>query len=58
MADQSEPVAWAYELAYTVIEGRYYDRWYKEISYFKPCVPEGSIRNLRPLYAHPAPKED
>jgi hypothetical protein len=45
----AEPVMWQYELA-TAVEpdGTYVDwRWHCTSS--KPCVPEGSIRNLRPL---------
>lgn len=51
-----EPVAWRYELA-TV---RYWEGdkptgwgcWSPpKLSLTKPCVPEGSIRNLTPLYA-------
>lgn len=43
-----EAVAWAYELASSLQEGRY-TNWSKNLTYSKPSVPEGSIRNLRPL---------
>lgn len=51
----SSPVAWIYELA-TVYDSRTdeYLGWKKYVSETKPIVPEGSIRNLRPLYEGPA----
>lgn len=49
-----EPVAWSYELALT-ISAHAHDVWGKpQLSFTKPRVPEGAIRNLVPLYA-PAP---
>jgi hypothetical protein len=45
-----EPIAWIYELAY-VMRGDKYSDWRERITKHKPNVPEGSIRNLRPLYA-------
>lgn len=55
-----EPVAWSYELA-THIQGgvtgdKQYTSFEARISLDKPNVPEGSIRNLRPLYTSPPPK--
>ena len=47
-----EPVAWSYELATTMLEHRY-DGWEHLITRYKPNVPEGSIRNLTPLFAAP-----
>ena len=50
---QEEPVAWRFELA-TMRAGDTYTGWRApQLSFRKPCVPEGSIRNLTPLYAHP-----
>lgn len=49
----AEPVAYAYELAsYYDPRTREYSCWEPRLSFHKPNVPEGSIRNLRPLYAH------
>lgn len=48
-----EPAAWLFELARAVHydQGRkYYDAWEPQLSLTKPNVPEGSVRNLRPLY--------
>jgi hypothetical protein len=46
-----EPVAWVFELAGWIVDGKY-ARWGKpQLSFDEPCVPEGSVRNLRPLYA-------
>ena len=47
-----EPVAWSYELATTMLEHGY-DGWEHLITRYKPNVPEGSIRNLTPLYTTP-----
>ena len=53
LAEQvQEPVAWSYELATTMLEHRY-DGWEHLITRYKPNVPEGSIRNLTPLFAAP-----
>lgn len=53
--DSGEPVAWSYELANAKWfggerDGQYCD-WKKHLTVYKPNVPAGSIRNLRPLYA-------
>lgn len=53
----NKPIAWVFELAH------FYDRktgeysgWSKpQVSLTEPSVPEGSIRNLRPLFAALAP---
>jgi hypothetical protein len=47
-AADAEPVAWQYEIATQIIDGHYacFD-W--RLGTTEPCVPEGSIRNLRPL---------
>jgi hypothetical protein len=37
--------AWSYELAMAITDGEY-DNWEKRLSYDKPNVPPGSIRNL------------
>lgn len=52
-----EPVAWMYELA-TMIDaetGEYGGWGGTKLGLHKPDVPEGSIRNLTPLYAAPPP---
>lgn len=50
-----EPVAWSYELANARrwVDGKpaEYCDWQPYVTVRKPCVPSGSIRNLRPLYA-------
>jgi Ethanolamine utilization protein EutJ (predicted chaperonin) len=43
------PFAYSYELAQTVRDGVYSD-FRAFFSVAKPNVPEGSIRNLKPLY--------
>ena len=49
------PVAWSYELAnarrWEGGKPAEYCDWRPRVSVDKPCVPSGSIRNLRPLYA-------
>lgn len=60
-ADDAVPVAWVFELATCIREDGTYSGWDESprLSMTKPCVPEGSIRNLRPLYvATPAPAVD
>lgn len=55
VAGGGEPVAWQFELAnyFDKATGEY-SRWGSpQLSSSKPYVPEGSIRNLRPLYASP-----
>ena len=47
-----EPVAWSYELATTMLEHGY-DGWTHRITRYKPNAPEGSIRNLTPLFTAP-----
>ncbi len=46
-------VAWYYELADSVIHhiggSKEYVNWNPHISFIEPCVPEGSIRNLKAL---------
>jgi hypothetical protein len=49
------PLAYAFEIATSRWPDGRYDGWEKRLSDRKPEVPEGSIRNLRPLYAHPQP---
>ncbi len=49
--DDAPPVAWAYELAnYTRPDGTY-TGWCPRLDWHEPNVPEGSLRNLVPLYA-------
>ena len=50
--EEVEPVAYSYELAHSRCNqsGDYCD-WHKRLSFTKPSVPLGSIRNLVPLYA-------
>lgn len=47
-----EPVAWSYDLA-TIHDRAFhtYDGWKACLSASKPNAPEGSVRNLTPLYA-------
>jgi hypothetical protein len=47
------PYAWRFELARAILpDGATYHNWsVPQVSETKPCVPEGSIRNLTPLYA-------
>jgi hypothetical protein len=48
------PVAWSYELARSMNRGTgEYSDWGQELTMFKPRVPDGSIRNLTPLYTRP-----
>jgi hypothetical protein len=54
-ATPSEPVAWVYELATRITHGPdrgqvAYDGFDRRISFDRPYVPEGAIRNLTPLY--------
>lgn len=57
--EDAQPVAWSFELA-TVRDretGEYSSWGEPRLSFTKPCVPEGSIRNLTALgpITHPAP---
>lgn len=56
--DRGEPVAWEYELATRITHGPErgqmgYEGFDRRISFKKPNVPDGTVRNLRPLYSHP-----
>ena len=55
-ARRGEVMAWRYELArrYDGYPARYSDWGPPQLSFEKPNVPEGSIRNLTPLYARAA----
>lgn len=53
-----EPVAWQYELALYGWSKETYGHWNWHLSEIEPHVPEGSIRNLRPLYASPPIRGD
>lgn len=44
------PDGWCYELANAMWQGGEYTNWTVHISMIRPCVPPGSIRNLRPLF--------
>jgi len=47
-----ELVAWEYELAQSLDERGGYGHWGpKTLSHKRPNVPDGSVRNLRPLFA-------
>jgi hypothetical protein len=48
-----EPDAWSYELATSMIDGEY-AYWSERITRDRPNVPDGAVRNLIPLYRHPA----
>lgn len=52
-----EPLAWAFELAtWYDAEAKTYSLWDKpQLSFTRPSVPAGSIRNLTPLFTSPAP---
>lgn len=52
-----EPCAYEYELA-TVIRNGVYSGWKIHLTKDKPNVPEGSVRNLTPLYKYQPPVED
>lgn len=45
-----EPDAWSYELAHGIAASGVYSNWESRLSRNKPCVPDGSIRNMKPLY--------
>lgn len=45
-----EPVAYMYETARFHSSKKGYFGWNKQVTLYKPNVPEGSIRNLTPLY--------
>lgn len=49
-----KPIAYYYELANTIDRyTREYSNWTSHISFDKPNVPEGSIRNFKELYEKP-----
>ena len=51
-AEPVEPVAWMFELARNFnLEG--YGGWEKRITEYRPNTPEGSVRNVTPLYTAP-----
>jgi hypothetical protein len=56
--DWRRPVAWACEIAHAnSTKGKAPTEWFNwkpSLTWSKPKVPEGSMRNLRPLYALPA----
>jgi hypothetical protein len=52
-AVEGEPVAWRYELAAGMTDGEYSNWQPPQVTLHKPCVPEGAVRNLTPLYAGP-----
>jgi len=45
----AEPVAWSYELAGTLLADGQYGNWRPYLTWSKPNVPEGAIRNLKAL---------
>lgn len=53
-------IAWVFELAQTFDrETSKYSNWSDpQLSFGKPCVPEGAIRNLRPLIYDAVTAED
>ena len=54
-----EPVAWVFELARARRTNGEYVNWGPpQLAFKKPEVPEGSIRNLRPLGHLEIPGED
>jgi hypothetical protein len=54
--EEQEPVAWAYEIATTVRDGKG-ARWESRITEYEPKVPIGMIRNLTLLYTHQPGRE-
>lgn len=56
-----EPVAWQFQLAHSRdVNGEYFGWGPMRVAFEKPCVPEGSIRKLQPLYSatlHPSPED-
>lgn len=54
-AGGGEAVAWQYELATSRAPDGTYSFWRWQITSSKPSVPEGSVRNLRPLVYGDAP---
>lgn len=56
---KGEVIGWAFDIATRVAmvsdEPAQYTSFEPRISFDRPSVPEGSIRNLRPLYASPHP---
>jgi hypothetical protein len=48
---ETEIVGWIYELATWRQFNGVYTQWREQMTSYKPSVPAGSIRNLRPLYA-------
>lgn len=50
--EERVPFAWSYKLARAIASDGTYYNWDSEprLSLYKPCVPEGSIRELRPMY--------
>jgi hypothetical protein len=51
-----EPVAWIYEFATAICEGRQYSGWEKRLTSYLPNVPEGSIRNIIKMVGYTAPQ--
>ena len=52
--ENTKPVGYTYELAGAInTETREYCDWRAKLTYDAPNVPEGGVRNLRALYAHP-----
>lgn len=59
MSEAREPVAWVYELARAINSKGEYSFWEERLTFYKPNVPSGSIRNLRPLYfTTPTPQQE
>lgn len=56
-----ESVAWQFQLAHSRdVNGEYFGWGPMRVAFEKPCVPEGSIRKLQPLYSatlHPSPED-
>ncbi len=55
-AASEEPMAWSYELSTCVLPDGSAGGWTKHLTPHKPCVPEGTIRNLVALSPMSAPK--
>ena len=51
MEPAQEPIAWYYELAHSIQRDGTHIHFQQCLTFTKPNAPEGSIRNLTPLYA-------
>ncbi len=52
MSDRKQ-TAWAFEYATIRHSDGGYSGWIEDVSFDRPCMPEGSVRNLREFHAAP-----